>query len=68
MMQNEIKALVNASAAKFKEHNGLAKIKAIVQHSNRPATPPKNQWIDQQAPEINLPDKWKSCCTEQFPW
>jgi peroxiredoxin len=57
MSQNEIKALVNASADKFKEHNGLAKIKAIVttQQQAAPATP-KYALLGQQAPEIDLPD------------
>jgi peroxiredoxin len=57
MSQDEIKALVNASADKFKEHSGLAKIKAIITTQQQSApTPPKYALLGQQAPEINLPD------------
>lgn len=56
MSQNEIKTLVLASADKFKEHNGLAKIKALVTTQQQPAAPAKKALIGQQAPEINLPD------------
>jgi peroxiredoxin len=57
MTQNEIKALVTASADKFKEHSGLAKIKAIVTTQQQAApAPPKYALLNQQAPEIAMPD------------
>lgn len=55
MSQNEVKALVLSSADKFKEHSGLARIKAMIT-TQQPAAPPKNPLLDQPAPEINLPD------------
>ena len=57
MNQEEVLKLVNASADKFKEHSGLAKIKALltVQKPAAAATP-KYPLMDQQAPEISLPD------------
>ena len=57
MNQEDVLKLVNASADKFKEHSGLAKIKALltVQKPAAAATP-KYPLMDQQAPEISLPD------------
>lgn len=55
MNQQEVLALVNSSADKFKEHSGLAKIKALLA-VQKPAEAPKNPLLGQQAPEINLPD------------
>lgn len=54
MSQQEVLALVNASADKFKEHSGLAKIKAMLSVQKHAA--PQNPLLNQQAPEINLPD------------
>lgn len=59
MQPDEVKNLVNASAAKFKDHQGLAKIKSIVdvqQKQQAANTPAKYFLIGQPAPEINLPD------------
>ncbi len=57
MNQEEVLKLVNASADKFKEHSGLAKIKALLTVQKPAATaPPKNPLMGQQAPEISLPD------------
>jgi peroxiredoxin len=48
---------VTASADKFKEHSGLAKIKAIVTTQQQAApAPPKYALLNQQAPEIAMPD------------
>lgn len=54
MSQAEVLVLANASADKFKEHSGLAKIKSLLM-VQKPVTP-KNALLDQQAPEISLPD------------
>jgi peroxiredoxin len=54
MTREEILVLANASADKFKEHSGLAKIKSLLA-IQKPAAP-KYALQDQQAPEINLPD------------
>lgn len=59
MTPEEIKSLVNVSADKFKEHQGFAKIKAVVnaqQKQDPAAAPAKYFLLGQQAPEINLPD------------
>lgn len=57
MNQEEVLTLVNASADKFKEHSGLAKIKALLTVQKPAATaPPKYPLMGQQAPEISLPD------------
>jgi peroxiredoxin len=57
MNQDEVLALANTSVDKFKEHSGLAKIKSLltVSAAQKPATP-KYVLLNQQAPEINLPD------------
>lgn len=54
MQPEELKALADASADKFKEHSGLAKIKSLMAVSTQSA--PSNGLLNQQAPEINLPD------------
>lgn len=57
MPPDELKSLADASANKFKEHTGLAKIKALLaaygQQSQQAGT---NSLLNQQAPEISLPD------------
>ena len=54
MNQEEVLVLANASADKFKEHSGLAKIKSLLA-VQKPAAP-KYALLNQQAPEISLPD------------
>jgi len=54
MQPEELKALADVSADKFKEHSGLAKIKSLMTVSTQ--APPSNSLLNQQAPEINLPD------------
>ena len=54
MQPEELKALADASADKFKEHSGLAKIKSLLAVSAQ--APPSNSLLNTQAPEINLPD------------
>lgn len=54
MGQEEVLVLATASADKFKEHSGLAKIKSLLT-VQKPATP-KYALLNQQAPEISLPD------------
>jgi peroxiredoxin len=57
LKQGEVLALANASADKFKEHSGLAKIKSLLAvQQSQPAATPKNALLNQQAPEISLPD------------
>ncbi len=59
LSQEELLKLTNASADKFKEHSGLAKIKSLlmVQQQQKPAAaPPAYALLNKQAPEINLPD------------
>jgi hypothetical protein len=57
LKQGEVLALANASADKFKEHSGLAKIKSLLAvQQSQPAATPKNAFLNQQAPEISLPD------------
>jgi peroxiredoxin len=55
MPMNESKALAEASAAKFKEHTGLAKLKSLftVQAAQQPKAHPL---LNKQAPEISMPD------------
>ncbi len=57
MPPDELKSLADASANKFKEHTGLAKIKALLaaygQQNQQAGT---NSLLNQQAPEISLPD------------
>jgi peroxiredoxin len=55
MKQDEVLALATASADKFKEHSGLAKIKSLLTVQQKPATP-SYALLNQQAPEIDLPD------------
>ncbi len=57
MQQEELVALANASADKFKEHSGLAKIKALltVQQKQKPQTP-QYALLNQPAPEISMND------------
>ncbi len=54
MGQEEVRALAITSAEKFKEHSGLAKIKTLLA-VQQPATP-KYSLLNQQAPEIVMPD------------
>lgn len=57
MPPDELKSLADASANKFKEHTGLAKIKVLLaaygQQNQQAGT---NSLLNQQAPEISLPD------------
>lgn len=55
MAPEELKALADASAEKFKEHTGLAKIKALLTAYGQ-KQPAGNSLLNQQAPEITLPD------------
>ena len=57
MTQSELLALANASADKFKEHSGLAKIKALLT-VQKPAADaaPKYALLNQPAPEISMND------------
>jgi peroxiredoxin len=54
MNQDEVIALATASADKFKEHSGLAKIKSQLT-VQKPAAP-AYALLGKQAPEISLPD------------
>ena len=54
MGQEEVLALATASADKFKEHSGLAKIKSLLT-VQKPAAAPGYALLNKQAPEINLP-------------
>jgi peroxiredoxin len=57
MKQDEVLALTNASVEKFKEHSGLAKLKSLLTvQQPQPTAAPKNALLDQQAPDISLPD------------
>jgi peroxiredoxin len=58
MPQEELVKLANASADKFKEHSGLARIKSLlaVQQQQKAAAPKQHPLVGQQAPEISLPD------------
>ncbi len=51
---NELKPIVDAVAAKYPEHSGLARFKSLV---TLESTPAKKQYalLNQQAPEIKLP-------------
>jgi peroxiredoxin len=57
MKTEELKALALAAADNFKEHSGLAKLKALLttQAANA-ATPTTYPLLNQQAPEISMPD------------
>lgn len=54
MAQEDVLALANASVEKFREHSGLAKIKALLT-VQKPAVP-KYALLNQQAPEISMND------------
>lgn len=54
MNQSEVLILANTSADKFKGHIGLAKIRSLLAFE-KPAEP-QYALLNQQAPEINLPD------------
>jgi peroxiredoxin len=56
MPPEELKKLADASAEKFKEHSGLAKIKALLAAYGQNQQPAGNSLLNQQAPEISLPD------------
>ncbi len=57
MTQEAIKQLVDKSATKFKEHTGLAKIKALLTvQQAAPSGANVYKLLNKQAPEINLPD------------
>lgn len=56
MPPEELKALADASADKFREHTGLAKIKALLAAYSQNQQPAGNFLLNQQAPEITLPD------------
>ncbi len=58
MTPEELKALVNESADKYKSHSGLNKIKALLDASakQQPAAPPAYALLGKDAPEITLPD------------
>lgn len=58
MTQGEVLELATASADKFKEHSGLARIKSVltVQKPAAPAPPPGYPLLNKPAPEISLPD------------
>lgn len=56
---DELKKLATVSADKFKEHVGLAKIKSLLALQQQPQqadATPKYALLNQQAPEISLPD------------
>jgi peroxiredoxin len=55
MKPEEIQALVNESANKFKEHGGLAKLKSLLTVANQPKVP-GNSLLNKPAPEFTLPD------------
>lgn len=58
MMPEELNVLVNESAAQYKEHSGLQKIKALVNASAAQKAPAPKTYalLNRQAPEISLPD------------
>jgi len=56
MSPEELKALADASAEKFKDHTGLAKIKALLSAYGKNQQPATDPFINQPAPEITLPD------------
>ncbi|HEX8334813.1 MAG TPA: TlpA disulfide reductase family protein [Segetibacter sp.] len=55
MPPEALKPLVDASSAKFKDHAGLNAIKEMIA-SRTPAKKPEYKLINQQAPEIVMPD------------
>ena len=57
MPEEAVKQLVVKAATKFKEHTGLAKIKALMTvQQAAPSTANAYALLNKQAPEINLPD------------
>ena len=57
MPEEAVKQLVEKAATKFKEHTGLAKIKALMTvQQAAPSTASAYALLNKQAPEINLPD------------
>ena len=57
MPEEAVKQLVDKAATKFKEHTGLAKIKALMTvQQAAPSTGSVYALLNKQAPEINLPD------------
>lgn len=56
MKTEELKALAISSADAFKEHSGLAKLKSVLTVQAADAGAPKYALLNQQAPEINMPD------------
>lgn len=58
MTQPDLVALANASADKFKEHSGLARIKSLlsVQKPAAPAAQPAYALLNKPAPEISMND------------
>ena len=57
MPEEAVKQLVVKAATKFKEHTGLAKIKALMTvQQAAPSTANSYALLNKQAPEINLPD------------
>ncbi len=57
MAQEDVMVLATASADKFKEHSGLARMKSLLT-VQKPAAPTPSKYVllGQQAPEISLPD------------
>jgi peroxiredoxin len=55
MPPEALKPLVDASSAKFKDHAGLKAIKEMIA-SRAPAKQPEYKLMNQQAPEIVMPD------------
>jgi peroxiredoxin len=53
--RDELKPLVETSAAKFKDHPGLNSLKEMLAASS-PAAKPEYRLTNQQAPEISMPD------------
>ncbi len=57
MPEEAVKQLVDKASAKFKEHTGLAKIKALMTvQQGAPSAGNTYALLNKQAPEINLPD------------
>ncbi len=57
MPEEVVKQLVEKASVKFKEHTGLAKIKALMTiQQGAPSTGNTYALLNKQAPEINLPD------------
>lgn len=56
MEQSQVLALATSSADKFKEHSGLAKLKSLLTAKPQAAAAPGAALLNQQAPEISLPD------------